>query len=86
MNRAVILLSLGMFLAVTCEKREQEPQVSDEYFKVTVLGKGLDCGNTFVIRFIEEVVELPNSPVKNHYYADNLPEEHKIEGKNMEIQ
>ena len=84
MKRAVILLSLGVFLTVSCEK--QEPQVSDEYFKVTVLGKGFDCGNTFVIRFNEEVAELPDSPVKNHYYADNLPEKHKIEGKNIEIQ
>ena len=57
----------------------------NEYFKVTVLGKGLDCGNAFVIRFDEEVAGLPDSPVKNHYYADNLPEEHKIEGKNIEI-
>ena len=32
MKRAVILLSLGAFLAVSCEKREQEPQVSDVSF------------------------------------------------------
>jgi hypothetical protein len=32
MKRAVILLSLGVFLAVSCEKKEQEPQVSDVSF------------------------------------------------------
>ena len=57
-----------------------------EYFKATVLGKGQDCGNTFLIRFDEEVAGLPNSPVKGCYYADNLPEEYKIEGKTVEIQ
>jgi hypothetical protein len=32
MKRAVILLSLGIFLAVSCEKKEQESQVSDVSF------------------------------------------------------
>ena len=37
MKSVVIFLSLGMFLAVSCEKREQEPQISDVILSEFVL-------------------------------------------------
>ena len=85
MKRVVILISLGVFLAVSCEKREQEPQVSNEFFKATVHGIGGDC-RLLLIEFDEEVPGLTKSPVRNVYYAHNIPEEYQIKGKNIEVQ
>ena len=59
----------------------------DEYYKATVRGKGLDCGNNiFMIQFDEEVTSLPISLWINFYYALDLPEEYKTEGKRIEVQ
>ena len=82
MKRVVILLSLGVFLAVSCEK----PQVSSlEFFKATVLGIGGDC-HLLLIKFDEEVPCLSKSLVSNVYYAQNIPEKYQINGKRIEVQ
>jgi len=84
MRRIVILLSLGVFLAVSCAKNEQESQ-DNEYFKATVHGIGGDC-RLLLIEFDEEVQGLMKSPVPNVYYAHNIPEEYQISGRKIEIQ
>ena len=49
---------------------------TDINFNATVLGKGLDCGNSFLIQFDEGVVGLPSA--YRLYYEINLPESYKI--------
>jgi len=58
-----------------------------EYVNATVLGKGLDCGNHFVIQFDDSVTGLPfpSGYWNNVYYEYNLPEEYKIAGKRISL-
>jgi len=66
---------------------EYNLEKTPEYVNATVLGRGLDCGNIFLIQFDDDVKGLP-FPVeawKNMYYAINLPEEYKIEGARITV-
>ena len=63
MKRAVVLLCLGVFLAVSCEKKEPEPQVSNVNFtpcKQEVLKSSKHSGNV--------EVEFTNNGVQIKYY------------------
>jgi hypothetical protein len=57
--------------------------VDNEYSGATVRGKGLDCGNSFIIQFDEDVVGLP-LPNKV-YYEINLPEKYKIANERINV-
>ena len=85
MKKVAVLLSLGVFLTVSCAKKEQEPQNGNEFFKVTVHGIGGDC-RLLLIEFDEEVPSLIKSPIPNVYYAHNIPKEYQIGGKRIEVQ
>jgi hypothetical protein len=56
---------------------------TDVNFNATVLGKGLDCDNSFLIVFDEGVTGLPNSYRIN--YEINLPEYYKIEKERVSV-
>lgn len=75
-----IIISLN-FIIVSCSKDE----TNDDIFNATVLGKGLDCGNLFLIKFSKDVPGLPVNNFDNTFYEINLPEEFKIEGKKIKV-
>lgn len=54
-------------------------QDNNEYFGVKVLGKGPDCGDVFLVEFIEKLneVEARTGEKSQTYYADELPNEFK---------
>ena len=56
---------------------------ADIDFNATVLGKGLDCGNSFLIQFDEGVIDLPSS--YRLYYEINLPESYKIKNERVNV-
>ena len=70
---SVILLFLSGLVLTTCEKDRTEYD-----FEAIVLSIGPDCGNTWII----SLTNLDGDPeiADSTYYADNLPEEFKIEG------
>ena len=79
-----LLLIAGFFLLTnSCDKHQKE--VIETMYKATVLGRGMDCGNAFLIQFEEKTYSLPASS-KNIYYEINLPEEYKIAGREILIQ
>ena len=82
MKKVAVLLSFGVFLTVSCAKKEPELL---EFFKATVHGIGGDC-RLLLIEFDEEVPDLIKSPIPNVYYAHNIPEEYQISGKKIEVQ
>ncbi|MCL1932864.1 MAG: hypothetical protein FWF53_03485 [Candidatus Azobacteroides sp.] len=57
--------------------------IDDAYFGAIVIGKGLDCGNSFLIRFDNDVTGLP-FPSKA-YYEINLPEKYKINNERINV-
>ena len=83
--KKLILILIGLtFIFISCNKNENE---SDENsFNATVLGKGLDCGNSYLIKFNNDISGLPQNTFDNTYYEINLPEEYKIEGKQIYVE
>lgn len=85
MKRIISITILTVLISLTsCEK--VEPQLTEQNtFNAVVKSKGLDCGNTFLIEFNEDVQNLPNNTMDNIYYAINLPDEYKVEGTEINV-
>lgn len=70
-----------------------ESAPAQEAFQAKVLGKGLDCGGTFLIRFTENSGEFDAKLDKESipasetgiYYADGLPEAYQVENLDIHI-
>ena len=75
-----IFISLN-FILISCSKDETDDQV----FNATVLEKGMDCGDLFLIQFNNNVSGLPENDFKNIFYAMNLAEALKIEGRKIKV-
>ena len=81
----IIVFIIGLtFLLISCS--EESTTNYEDQTNATVLGKGLDCGDSFLIEFDDTVTELPENAFGKIYYADNLPENLKIEGKRIYIE
>jgi len=89
MKKLVLMIIPALICGIvltSCSKVATKDGNVNVYFKATVLGQGLDCGNTFLIQFDKEVTDIPIGWWNNVYYADNLPEEYKIKEKRIEVQ
>lgn len=51
-----------------------------------VIGKGLDCGNSYLIKFNDDFSGIPENSFDNTFYEINLPDEFKIDGKSVYIE
>lgn len=80
MKRISLLLLGFTFLVISCSNDDDHHEV----FNAVVIGKGVDCGDSFLIKFNEGVSGLPKS-VDNTYYELNLPEELKVAGKEIKV-
>ena len=75
----LLVLIVGNF---GCNKNNED----DDVFLVEVIGKGMDCGSTFLIQFKEEDENKIRKYHENTnafypvFYANNLIEEHKEKG------
>jgi predicted RNA methylase len=81
----IILLIISIMFLSSCEK--DTTSVQDDYFKVKVLGKGIDCGDVYLVEFIEklEKVELITESHRTIYYGDDLPDEFKQDSILLQI-
>ncbi|MFW5700669.1 MAG: hypothetical protein ACOCWM_03180 [Cyclobacteriaceae bacterium] len=79
MNRLIFLIIMISILGLTsCEKDNESNDSNKFLFKATVIGKGLDCGETFVISLTNIG---SNSDIEDGmYYADQLDSEFKVSG------
>ena len=76
-----LILYLAIFLT-TCKK---DPEIkSGLNCNATVIGIGMDCGNTFLIGFNDDVTGLPNGNT-TYYYAINLPEKLKVDAQKIMV-
>lgn len=79
MNRLVILIfMISLTILTSCEKDNKANDSDDFIFEATVIGKGLDCGEPYVISLTNRD---SNSNIENGtYYADQLDSEFKVSG------
>jgi hypothetical protein len=74
-----ILLSL---LGFSCTDKE-ENEVSHN---AEIIGEGMDCGDSYLIKFEVDVSGLPNNSFDNTFYEIGLPEEFKTPGKKVQVE
>lgn len=78
-----ILIIIGLIsLTISCDNDEMNNYI----FNATVIEKGLDCGNSFLIKFNNGVIGLPVNNFDNTFYEINLPEKYKTEGKKIKVE
>ena len=83
MKKVVFYFTLLMsFLFFGCQS-DNDPEGVIYEFEATVLGKGIDCGGTFLIDLSRK---HGDSDIKNGtYFADNLPDELKVKGIKLKL-
>ncbi len=91
MNQTKLIIFISIFLFIGssgCKKDE----LHEEWFNAEILGKGIDCGDTYLISFIQtdkeeilEILEIEEDGLFPTYYALNLPNEYKIEGLKVRV-
>ena len=80
--KAIILGGIFVFIAFGCEKEE----TNLIEFHVIVKGKGMDCGDLFVIEFSDHFDELYQVTGREGWqmcYAYGLEEKFKVQGKEL---
>ncbi len=83
--KRIILIIIGLtFLIISCSEKVTE--IYEEPFNATVLRMGMNCGNAFLIQFNDNVYGLPINTRDNIFYAINLPEGYKINGKKIKVE
>jgi len=76
-------LIIGLFvLIISCTKNNQEDVTA--FASATVLGKGLDCGNSYLLKFDDDVTGLTEN-LDHIFFEINLPDDYKIEGKKIKV-
>lgn len=76
-------LIIGLFIfIISCTKNNQDDVTI--YADAIVLGKGLDCGNSFLLKFDDDVTGLPEN-FDHIFYEINLPDDCKIEGLKIKV-
>jgi hypothetical protein len=78
--KTLILTFLSFFMLLSCSNSDDN---SDNLNNAKVLRVGMDCGDTYLIKFFDGYSNIPQNAAQNTFYAINLPEEYKIE--NLEI-
>lgn len=59
----------------------------DVFYEAIVLQKGLDCGESYLIKFDDGIMKNSLSSEEDlTYYEINLPQEYKVEGKRIKVQ
>lgn len=69
-----------LLVVVSCESDDNETQ----YYDAVVVKKGLDCGDSFLVKLDESVSGFES--IDNTFYEINLPNNFKIENKELRIQ
>jgi|LakMenEpi03Aug12_release.lakeMendotaPanAssembly.Ray.scaffolds.fasta_scaffold499856_2 hypothetical protein len=78
--RAISIIALILLTLISCEK-----SVNKRAFNATVIGKGLDCGNSFLLQFDRNAVGVPMNYFDNIFYEINLPDKFKVAGKQINL-
>ena len=75
-----IFFSILSLLAVSCSNNDdnQNNTVTPLVTNATVLSRGLDCNNAYLIKFNNNVTGIPANSTNNVFYEINLPTQYKV--------
>lgn len=75
-----LFFSIFIILTFSCSKNDDNrnntivPLVTN----AIVLNKGLDCNNSYLIKFNNDVTDIPVNSTNNVFYEINLPNQYKV--------
>lgn len=75
-----IIFSLMMLLLCSCNNDER-----NNNYNATVIGSGTDCANSYLIKFDDNVIDVPTNTSQNIFYEINLPNNLKIKGLRINV-
>lgn len=79
--KTLILTLLSFSMLLSCSNNYDN---SDNLnYNAKVLRVGMDCGDTYLVKFFDGYSNIPQNTTQNTFYSINLPEQFKIE--NLEI-
>ncbi len=78
----IIILGLALII-VSCKVINDLSD--DTLYNVIVLGRGMDCGNSFLIKFEDDDLGLPRNTFDSIFYEINLPKKYKIKGLKIRV-
>jgi hypothetical protein len=58
---------------------------SNDNFNATVIVRGLDCAGSYLIKFDDNLSNVPKNSSENVFYEINLPNQYKIEGLRINV-
>ncbi len=85
-----IFFIITFFILTSCNEDNGTILIEDDEatlnsFNATVLSVGIDCGDSFLIKFNDDVENLPENNFDNVFYEINLPIEYKVEGLQINV-
>ena len=84
-----IFLNFSLFVAIILLAGCEHEHIELSQFNVTVEGKGVDCGDLYLIRVndnLEELYRITGREGWQTCYAYGLAEEYKVEGKKLLVE
>lgn len=78
-----MLLLLCSLWGTSCNKNKLQGTTNTAY-NATIVGEGLDCGSSYLIKFDSTVTGLPEN-ISHIYYEINLPDTYKIPGRRIAV-
>jgi len=79
----ILLTVLVSILFFSCTKNTETNPVTED--NATVLYRGLDCGDSYLIQLDETVQSIPENDTNNIFYEINLPEQYKVDNLRIHI-
>ncbi|MDO5656682.1 MAG: hypothetical protein Q4G27_11155 [Flavobacteriaceae bacterium] len=81
MKNLIYFIIFSIFFA--CNNDDNADSTTVEY-NARVLGRGMDCGDAFLIQ-LDARHEIPENPFGDIFYEINLPNEYKVEGLEISV-
>ncbi len=77
-QRVFLSILITVNFLISCEKDNNSKDIDSFQFEATVINKGMDCGETFIISL--KSIDTDSNIEDGTYYADNLKSDFKVPG------
>lgn len=82
-----LIFSLLIFFTFSCSKNDDNQNSTSAPLETnaTVLSRGQDCNNAYLIKFNNNVVGVPTNSTNNVFYEINLPNQYKVDNLPLNV-
>lgn len=82
-----IFISFLILSTFSCSKSNENEStaVVPLVTNATVLSKGQDCNNAYLIKFNNNVTGIPTNSTNNEFYEINLPNQYKVDNLPLNV-